>query len=59
MIEKITAHKREIESELQERVLALFQENAKPTDNVSIQVKLTENQDNDGHPTIHIKVKSS
>lgn len=60
MIEILAAHKRELESELRARVQAFFEANAEEApESISIEMKLTGPEQNNGLSTIHILVKDA
>lgn len=59
MIEVLAAHKYELANELQARVQAFFAANDEAPDSVSIEMKLTEAEQDNGVSTIHIVVKDS
>ena len=59
MIEVLAAHKYELTKELRERIQAFFTANDEAPDSVSIEMKLTEAEQENGVSTIHIIVKDS
>lgn len=60
MIEVLAAHRRELESELRARVQAFFEANAEEApESISIEMKLTGPEQNNGLSTIHILVKDA
>jgi len=59
MIEKLIAHKRELERELQERVQAFFEANDVAPNSVSIEMKLTDPAHGSQLSTIYILVKDA
>lgn len=59
MINKLVAHKQELEAELQERVQAFFEKNNASPESVSIEMKLRKSGRDDNLSTIHILVKDA
>lgn len=59
MIEVLAAHRRELEKELRERILAFFAANDETPESVSIEMRLDKSDQETGLSTIHILVKDA
>jgi len=59
MIDTLAIHKKELEKELRERVQAFFEANDEAPESVSIEMKLTKSDQDNGSSAIHILVKDA